>query len=106
MDACSKKLWKLLIDKDMTKSGSRMASGVSSSTIAKISLGDGIKVSVLVRLCEVLGCDIVQILPDTERKITDCKRESCVSKSIKKQNTTRRIATTRTTHRNVRRAIV
>ena len=108
MVACYKKLWKLLIDKDMTKTGLRMASGVSSSTIAKMMRGDDIKVSILVRHCEVLGCDIgdiIQILPSTERKIADCKRKNCVYKPSKKQNTSRRTAATSATNSNVGRAI-
>jgi len=88
MIVCYKKLWKLLIDKDMTKTRLRLASGLSSSTIAKMTRGDDIKVSVLVRLCEVLGCDIgdiIQILPDAERTMPDGKRKSRVRKPSKKQ---------------------
>ena len=62
-----KKLWKLLIDKDMTKTQLRIASGVSSSTMAKMTRGEDIQVSVLVRLCQILKCDvgdIVQFIPD------------------------------------------
>jgi DNA-binding Xre family transcriptional regulator len=64
-----KKLWKLLIDKDMTKTQLRIASGVSSSTMAKMTRGEDIQVSVLVRLCQTLKCDvgdIVQFIPDDE----------------------------------------
>ena len=64
-----KKLWKLLIDKDMTKTQLRIASGVSSSTMAKMTRGEDIQVSVLVRLCQTLKCDegdIVQFVPDDE----------------------------------------
>jgi len=43
---------------------------------------------------------------NAERKITDCKRKKYVSKPSKRQNTTRRTVATRTTHWNVRRAIV
>ena len=63
------KLWKLLIDKDMTKTQLRIASGVSSSTMAKMTRGEDIQVSVLVRLCQTLKCDvgdIVQFIPDDE----------------------------------------
>ena len=62
-------LWKLLIDKDMTKTQLRIASGVSSSTMAKMTRGEDIQVSVLVRLCQTLKCDvgdIVQFIPDDE----------------------------------------
>lgn len=51
-----KKLWKLLIDKDMTKTQLRIASGVSSSTMAKMTRGEDIQISVLVRLCQTLKC--------------------------------------------------
>ena len=64
-----KKLWKLLIDKDMTKTQLRIASGVSSFTMAKMTRGEDIQVSVLVRLCQTLKCDvgdIVQFIPDDE----------------------------------------
>ena len=64
-----KKLWKLLIDKDMTKTQLRIASGVSSSTMATMTRGEDIQVSVLVRLCQTLKCDvgdIVQFIPDDE----------------------------------------
>ena len=64
-----KKLWKLLIDKDMTKTQLRIASGVSSSTMAKMTRGEDIQVSVVVRLCQTLKCDvgdIVQFIPDDE----------------------------------------
>lgn len=64
-----KKLWKLLIDKDMTKTQLRIASGVSSSTMAKMTRGEDIQVSVLVRLCQTLKCDvgdIVQFIPNDE----------------------------------------
>ena len=64
-----KKLWKLLIDKDMTKTQLRIASGVSSSTMAKMTRGEDIQVSVLVRLCQTLKCDvgdIVQFIPYDE----------------------------------------
>ena len=64
-----KKLWKLLIDKDMTKTQLRIASGVSSSTMAKMTRGEDIQVSVLVRLCQTLKWDvgdIVQFIPDDE----------------------------------------
>lgn len=57
-----KKLWKLLIDKDMTKTQLRIASGVSSSTMAKMTRGEDIKVSVLVRLCQILKCDVGDVV--------------------------------------------
>lgn len=69
-----KKLWKLLIDKVMTKTQLRIASGVSSSTMAKMTRGEDIQISVLVRLCQNLKCDvgdIVQFIPDDEYAVLE-----------------------------------
>ena len=56
-----KKLWKLLIDKDMKKSQSREAAALSSSTIAKLTRNEYVALDVLVRICAVLNCDIGDI---------------------------------------------
>ena len=55
------KLWKLLIDKDMNKTDLRKATGICSSTIAKMVKGEDVTVSILSRICKVLGCDIGDI---------------------------------------------
>lgn len=47
MKVSYKKLWKLLIDKDMKKADLRRKTGVSSATIAKLTRGDDVKTSVL-----------------------------------------------------------
>lgn len=47
-----KKLWKLLIDKDMKKVDLRKAAHLSSSTIAKLTKGENVSTAVLVRICE------------------------------------------------------
>lgn len=57
-----KKLWKLLIDKDMNKTDLRNATGLSTSTIAKLSKGDDVTVSILTRICVALNCDLGDIM--------------------------------------------
>ena len=62
-----KKLWKLLIDKDMKKSDLLNATGISRYTINKLNRGDNVTTDVLVRICRVLDCtmdDIMEILPE------------------------------------------
>lgn len=62
-----KKLWKLLIDKDMKKKDLEAASGVSHYTINKLNRGDNVTTDVLAKICATLGCeigDIMEILPD------------------------------------------
>lgn len=56
-----KKLWKLLIDRDMNKSDLRCLTGLSQSTIAKLSNGENVTTDVLERICQALQCDISDI---------------------------------------------
>lgn len=56
------KLWKLLIDKKMNKKDLCRITGISSATIAKLTKGDNVNTSVLLRICKVLECDITDIM--------------------------------------------
>ena len=63
-----KKLWKLLIDKEMNKTDLRNAIGVSSATIAKMTNGEEVTMTVLYKICEHLNCnigDVVDFVPET-----------------------------------------
>ena len=69
MKASYKKLWKLLIDKDMSKADLHKASGQSSSTMTKLRKGEDVSMEALRKICTVLNCnigDIVEFIPDTE----------------------------------------
>lgn len=60
-------LWKQLIDRGMTKTDLRLATGISSVTLAKLSKGDPIITSTIERICRVLNChvgDIVDYVPE------------------------------------------
>jgi DNA-binding Xre family transcriptional regulator len=48
------KLWKLLIDKNMNKHDLKVASGVSSASIAKLGKCENITTDVLLKICEAL----------------------------------------------------
>ncbi len=52
------KLWKLLIDKDWTKTKLRQEAGISSSTIAKLGKGENITTDILLKICIALDCKI------------------------------------------------
>ena len=62
MDVSYKKLWKILIDRDMKKKELQAAAKLSASTISKLNRGLNIQTDVLVRICRVLECDIADIL--------------------------------------------
>ena len=53
-----KKLWKLLIDKNMMKKDLMELTKINSSTIAKMGRGEPVSLAVLGRICEKLNCNI------------------------------------------------
>ena len=62
-----KRLWKLLIDKDMKKRDLEKLSGISHYTINKLNRGENVTTEVLGKICIALGCtmdDIMEIIPD------------------------------------------
>lgn len=55
-------LWKLLIDKGMNKGDLQKAVSISSSTIAKMTKGEAVSMSILERICDELDCDFGDIV--------------------------------------------
>ncbi len=62
MTVSYKKLWKLLIDKDLKKTDLRQATGISTTSLAKLSKNENISTEILVKICKVLQCDIGDIM--------------------------------------------
>lgn len=63
-------LWKLLIDKNMKKMDLIEKIEISSSTLAKMSKGEPVSMSVLEKICDKLDCDFGDII-NYERKEVD-----------------------------------
>lgn len=61
MPVSYKKLWKLLIDKEMKKKELRELAGVSSSSITKLGRNENVNTEVLIKICTALHCDIGDI---------------------------------------------
>ena len=57
-----KKLWKLLIDKDLMKKDLQSKAGVSWATITKMSKGEPVSTEVLMKICKYLQCDVGDIM--------------------------------------------
>jgi len=57
-----KKLWKLLIDKDMKKKDLQMLSGISSASITKLGKNENVNTEILKKICVALQCDISDIM--------------------------------------------
>ena len=51
-------LWKILIDKGMKKGDLKRRTGISSGTIAKMTNGEAVTLTVLEKICNELNCDI------------------------------------------------
>ena len=63
------KLWKLLIDKKMTKMDLVAKSGISTNSLANMGKGMDVSTKVLRKICEALDCDIEDVV-EIERSQT------------------------------------
>ena len=61
-----KKLWKVLIDRDMTKTQLRKESGISTGALAKLGKNENVTTDILVKICKALDCNIADIVDVTE----------------------------------------
>lgn len=64
-----KKLWKLLIDMGINKTELHEITGLSPSTIVKLTKGENVNTDVLVKICKALNCtveDIVEYVPESK----------------------------------------
>ena len=64
-----KPLWRILLERDMSKKELREASGISTASLAKLGKGENITTDVLLRICEALHCninEIIETIPDDE----------------------------------------
>lgn len=73
-----KRLFKILIDRDMKKKDFIELAGISFSTMSKLNHGENVTTEVLVKICRALDCtldDIMEILPDEETKQSSMEAE-------------------------------
>ena len=69
MEVSYKKLWKLLIDKDMKKKELLATAGISWASVTKLSKGETVSMEVLMKICKALDCnigDIMDLIPEEE----------------------------------------
>lgn len=57
-----KKLWKLLIDKDMKKKDLQYAAGISSASITKLGKNENVNMEIIEKICTALQCDVSDIM--------------------------------------------
>ena len=64
-----KKLWKLLIDRDMKKKDLRALTGISSNTITKLANNENVTMEVIEKICLGMRCtidEVVDFIPDDQ----------------------------------------
>lgn len=69
MAVCYKKLWKLLIDKNMNKTELRNATGITTTALAKLGRNENVNTEVLVKICKVLDCNIEDIMEIVDEEV-------------------------------------
>lgn len=62
MSACYKKLWKLLIDKDLKKKDLAKIANISNYTVTKLTRGENVTTDVLGKICKALDCGVEDIM--------------------------------------------
>lgn len=64
------KLWKLLIDKKMSRAELRRAASISPNTMTKLTRDEEVSMAVMGRICDVLETnigDVMDFIPDEEK---------------------------------------
>ena len=65
------KLWKKLIDMEMSRTEMRLKAGISTKALAKLGRNESVNIDILVKICAALNCgitDIMEIIETTEAK--------------------------------------
>lgn len=75
MNVSYKKLWKLLIDKDMMKKDLQREAGISWATLTKMSRSETVSTEVLMKVCKVLHCDVGDIVEFIDDGNEDTEKE-------------------------------
>ena len=73
MEVSYKKLWKILIDKDMKKKDLQAAAGISWASVTKLSKGETVSMEVLMKVRKTLNCDIgdiMELIPTEDNETT------------------------------------
>jgi DNA (cytosine-5)-methyltransferase 1 len=72
MAVCYNKLWKLLIDRGMSKTQLIKQAKISTNAMAHLGKNEDVRVEVLVKICDTLGVgmdDILELVPSDEENI-------------------------------------
>ena len=62
------KLWKKLIDLEMSRTQMRLKAGISTKQLAKLGKNENVNTEILVKICEALSCNVDAIMDVVEQK--------------------------------------
>lgn len=62
------KLWKMLIDKGMSRTQMRLKAGISTKALAKLGKNKSVNIDILIKICVALECDITDIMEIVDNK--------------------------------------
>ena len=69
MSVSYKKLFKMLIDRDMKKKDLKELAGIGNSTMTKLANNENVTVEIMAKICSAMNCqmdDIIDIIPDDQ----------------------------------------
>lgn len=72
MEVSYKKLWHILIDRDMKKKDLERLAGINHYTMNKMSRDENVTIDILGKVCMALGCtveDIIDFIPNDEKQL-------------------------------------
>lgn len=69
MAVCYNKLWKMPIDRDMSRTQMRLKAGISTKTLAKLGKNENVNTDILVKICSALECNVANIMDITDEGI-------------------------------------
>ena len=69
MEISYKRLWKMLIDKDLKKKDLPGLAGISQSSVAKMSRGEPVNMEIILKICTALQCDISDVCEAVPAKV-------------------------------------
>lgn len=76
MPVTYKPLWKLLVDKNMSKADLRKTANIAPNTMTKLRRNETVSLDVLCRICNVLDCDFCDIISFVKTDLAQPKSES------------------------------
>ncbi len=56
------KLWKMLLDRGMSRTEMRIKAGISTKTLAKLGKNENVNTEILVKICKAMNCNVSDIM--------------------------------------------